>query len=122
MSEEGNEEGLGGLFDDSPDSEAESEPGSPDLMSAAWVEEMARDPLFQQLVALRAPPGADIMSALEGLDLSPRERLRSALARRELIAVHLDAARAQQAVAAAQTAELHRQVAELHVTNHTAGG
>ena len=83
------------------------------------------------------------MSALEGLDLSQRERLRSALARRELIAVHLDAARAQQAAAMARhameraraaearrlrlveeahMAEINRQLAELHVINHTAGG
>ena len=65
--------GLGGLFDDSPDSES----GSPDLMSAAWVERMARDPVFQEMIALAetGEPVSDIASWLERLDLAERRQM-----------------------------------------------
>ena len=100
MSEEGNEEGLGALFDDSPDSEAESEPSSPQIMSAAWVERMARNPGLQ-----RRHPGVDLVSALGRLDLAERRQLRSVVAGREEAEVRVDAMMAQVAEARAQVAE-----------------
>ena len=113
--------GLGGLFDDSPD----SEPGSPDLMSAAWVERMARDPGLQRTLRRGGmPPGFDIVSALERLDLAERRQLIYVGARREEAEqvieeaeVRADALRAEHAVALAQNAEANRRLAaalELH--------
>ena len=122
---EGEEDaGLGGLFDDSPDSEAESEPGSPHLMSAAWVERMSRDPVLQDMMARGLeetgfdPAGltqSDIASWLEGLDLAQRREIISDIAVGAELLARRDAMRAERA-------EVDRQLAELHVTNHMAGG
>jgi len=114
VSEEENEEGLGGLFDDSPDSEAESEPGSPDLMSAAWVERTARDPVLQGIMARGLEetgfdPASlnhfDITTWLEGLDLAQRREVISDIA-----------------VVRAQQDEINRRIAELHVNDQFPAG
>ena len=119
---------MGGLFDDSPD----SEPGSPfPELSWDWVKEWAREEGLRE---------ADVASALERMDPVERERFRSGIAEAE---AKLDAARAAQAAAMARhameraraaearrlrvveeahMAEINRQLAELHVINHTAGG
>ena len=114
VSEEENEEGLGGLFDDLPDSEAESEPGSPDLMSAAWVERTARDPVLQGIMARGLEetgfdPASlnhfDITTWLEGLDLAQRREVISDIA-----------------VVRAQQDEINRRIAELHVNDQFPAG
>ena len=122
--------GLGGLFDDSPD----PEPGSPHIMSAAWVERMARDPGLQRTLRRGGmPPGFDIVSALERLDLAERRQLIYVGARREEAEqvieeaeVRVDALRAEVAEAErrrdAAVAEANRRLAERHATNTVAGG
>ena len=106
--------GLGGLFDDSPDSEAESEPGSPDLMSAAWVERTARDPVLQGIMARGLErtgydPASltqfDIASWLEGLDIAQRRYVISDIAE----------VRAEQA-------EINRRFAEFHANDQFPAG
>jgi hypothetical protein len=118
--------GLGGLFDDSPDSEAESEPGSPHIMSAAWVERTARDPVLQHLISRGlqelGEPAFDIASHLERMDLAQRQQIISDIAVGEQQVARRDALRAERAEVERETAEVDRRLAELHVTNHTAGG
>ena len=122
------------VVNDSPDSEAELEPGSPDLMSAAWVERMARDPGLQRTLRRGGmPPGFDIVSALERLDLAERRQLIYVGARREEAEqvieeaeVRADALRAEVAEAErrrdAAVAEANRRLAERYATNTVAGG
>ena len=126
--------GLGALFDDSPD----SEPGSPDLMSAAWVERMARDPVFQEMIALAetGEPVSDIASWLERLDLAERRQLIYVGARREEAEqvieeaeVRADALRAEVAeaerrrdAAEASRAEAHRRIVEQHANDQFPAG
>ena len=118
--------GLGGLFDDSPDSEAESEPGSPDLMSAAWVERTARDLISRGFQQTAREHGWDIASELARLDLAERSELDTNLRStptREELEVRADALRAEHAVALAQNAEANRRLAaalELHAIVHAA--
>ena len=100
--------GLGGLFDDSPDSEAESEPGSQDLMSAAWVERMARNPGLQ-----RRHPGVDLVSALGRLDLAERRQIISDIAVGEQLVARRDALREERAEIDRQQAEVDRRRAEV---------
>ena len=104
---------LGGLFDDSPNSEAESEPGS-DIMSAAWVERMSRDPVLQGIMARGLErtgfdPASltqfDIASWLEGLDLAQRRYVISDIAE----------VRAEQA-------EINRRFAEFHANDQFPAG
>ena len=128
--EKDDDAGLGALFDDSPD----SEPGSPHIMSAAWVERMARDPGLQRTLRRGGmPPGFDIVSALERLDLTERRQLIYVGARREEAEqvieeaeVRADALRAEVAEAErrrdAAVAEANRRLAERHATNTVAGG
>jgi hypothetical protein len=89
---------------------------------------MARNPRLQ-----RRHPGIDIASRLEQLDLAQRRELRSVIAGRENAEARVDAARAEVAEAErrrdaaerrrdAAVAEANRRLAELHVTNYTAGG
>ena len=132
--EKDDDAGLGGLFDDSPDSEAESESGSPDLMSAAWVERMARDPGLQRTLRRGGmPPGFDIVSALERLDLTERRQLIYVGARREEAEqvieeaeVRVDALRAEVAEAErrrdAAVAEANRRVVEQHANDQFPAG
>ena len=137
--EKDDDAGLGGLFDDSPDSEAESESGSPDLMSAAWVEvtveRMAGNPVLQRMA--RKP---DLASVLARMDLSQRQKLRSNIARREEYQARADAMRAEVAeaerrrdaavaelerhrvAAEAQRAEVNRQIAEQHANDQFPAG
>ena len=103
--------GLGGLFDDSPDSES----GSPDLMSAAWVERMARDPVFQEMIALAetGEPVSDIASWLERLDLAERRQIISDIAVGEQLVARRDALREERAEIDRQQAEVDRRRAEV---------
>ena len=126
--------GLGALFDDSPDSEAESEPGSPHIMSAAWVERMARDPGLQRTLQRGGmPPGFDIVSSLERLDLAERRQLIYVGARREEAEAMVDAARAEVAEAQrrfdaaerrrdAAVAEANRRTTERHANDQFPAG
>ena len=110
------------------------EPGSPHIMSAAWVERMARDPGLQRTLRRGGmPPGFDIVSALERLDLAERRQLIYVGARREEAEqvieeaeVRADALRAEVAEAErrrdAAVAEANRRLAERHATNTVAGG
>ena len=133
--EKDDDAGLGGLFDDSSD----SEPGSPDLMSAAWVEvtveRMASNPVLQRMA--RKP---DLASVLARMDLSQRQKLRSNIARREEYQARADAMRAEVAeaerrrdaavaelerhrvAAEAQRAEVNRQIAEQHANDQFPAG
>ena len=119
--EKDDDAGLGALFDDLPD----SEPGSPHIMSAAWVEvtveRMASNPVLQRMA--RKP---DLASVLARMDLSQRQKLRSNIARREEYQARADAMRAEVAEAErrrdAAVAEANRRLAERHATNTVAGG
>ena len=108
--EKDDDAGLGGLFDDSSD----SEPGSPDLMSAAWVERMSRDPVLQGIMARGLErtgfdPASltqfDIASWLEGLDIAQRRYVISDIAE----------VRAEQA-------EINRRFAEFHANDQFPAG
>ena len=101
--EKDDDAGLGGLFDDSSD----SEPGSPHIMSAAWVEvtveRMAGNPVLQRMA--RKP---DLASVLARMDLSQRQKLSWNISRREEYEARADAFRAAHAVAMARMAEAER--------------
>ena len=93
---------------------AESEPGSQPIMSAAWVERMARNPVLQEIMARGLeetgfdPAGLtqfDITVWLEGLDLAQRREIISDIA-----------------VVEAQTAEINRRFAELHANDQFPAG
>jgi len=108
--EKDDDAGLGGLFDDSSD----SEPGSPDLMSAAWVKRMSRDPVLQGIMARGLErtgydPASltqfDIASWLEGLDIAQRRYVISDIAE----------VRAEQA-------EINRRFAEFHANDQFPAG
>jgi hypothetical protein len=125
--EKDDDAGLGGLFDDSPD----SEPGSPHIMSAAWVEQMARDPGFQ-----RHLPGIDLASALARMDLSQRGQVTELIARIEEQMARADAEEARcvateaqiaeavrrRVAAEARIAESNRQIAEEHANDQFPAG
>ena len=107
-------------------------------LSEETIEE--REETIRELGGHFADDGDDDLSALERMDPTERERFRSGIAEAE---AKLDAARAQQAAAMARhameraraaearrlrlveeahMAEINRQLAELNVINHTAGG
>ena len=95
---------------------------------------MARDPGLQRTLRRGGmPPGFDIVSALERLDLAERRQLIYVGARREEAEqvieeaeVRADALRAEVAEAErrrdAAVAEANRRLAERHATNTVAGG
>ena len=133
--EKDDDAGLGGLFDDSSD----SEPGSPHIMSATWVEvtveRMAHNPVLQRMA--RKP---DLASVLARMDLSQRQTLSRNIARREEYQARADAMRAEVAeaerrrdaavaelerhrvAAEAQRAEVNRQIAEQHANDQFPAG
>ena len=103
-------------------------------MSAAWVERMARDPGLQRTLRRGGmPPGFDIVSALERLDLTERRQLIYVGARREEAEqvieeaeVRVDALRAEVAEAErrrdAAVAEANRRLAEVHANDQFPAG
>ena len=87
------------------------------LAGLLWVERMEGDPVLQ-----RNWSGVDIASRLARMDLSQRRHVAGLIARLEEERAELEAQIARRVAAEARAAEANRRLAELHVTNHTAGG